>query len=131
MNCQMNLLSWPRSGSHLIAITRGLVGTQEFNEIFAQVAQMTRPLVDCKVLIDLEDASYRLEPADIRCIISELQPELWPQNIKIALITAATTTQYDQLLTLSSYLSKLGFKTGVFSGMKVAVNWLSEGSPLF
>ena len=126
MSYQIKLLSWPDLGNHVIAITRGLITVNGLREIFGQLADLTQSLPDCKIFIDLEEASYRVERAEISVVVDELKPELWARKTKIAMVSPPTRRQYNKLLILSTYLSKLGFKVAVFDGPKAAIDWLAE-----
>jgi hypothetical protein len=130
MSYQIKLLSWPDIGNHVIVISRGAIDTTGLRELFARVGEVTRPLIDCKVLIDLEDAIYDLEQTEMDDIFDEIRPELWPPNLKIAIVACPTTTERDQLLALSTRLAKLGFTVSVFYGTKAAIDWLAESTPV-
>src|SRR5262245_6496191 len=75
MDLQIKLFSGLDRGNHVIIITRGSVDIDGFREIFRNVVNTTRSLLDCKVLIDLQDASYNLKPGDIRAFAENLRPE--------------------------------------------------------
>src|SRR4029077_12670859 len=78
MDLQIKLFSGLDRGNHVIIITRGSIDIEGFREIFRNVVNTTRSLLDCKVLIDLQDATYKLEPGDIRAFADNLRPEQWP-----------------------------------------------------
>src|ERR1700739_994757 len=85
MSYQIKFLNRPDSGIHLVAITWGLIDTYDLKEMLDRLAKLAEPLLDCKIFIDLEDANCALKPADISCLIDELRPESWPENIKMAI----------------------------------------------
>jgi hypothetical protein len=126
MDFQIKLFSWPDKGDHLIMITRGLLDRAALEQIFQEVATVTRPLQDCKVIIDLQDAASDLKTADIRTFACRLKLDRWPATNKVAIVSPRDSEQYDQLLTLASEMAKLGFKIAVFTDSKSAVNWLTE-----
>ncbi|HXV78565.1 MAG TPA: hypothetical protein VEG60_01670 [Candidatus Binatia bacterium] len=74
MDLQIKLFSGFARGNHVIVITRGSVDIEGFKEIFRHVVNTTRSLLDCKVLIDLQDATYKLDPGDIRALRTTLGP---------------------------------------------------------
>ena len=126
MSYQIKLLSWPETGNHVIAISRGAMDTEGFKELFTRVGEMVQSLAQCKVLIDLEDALYELPGSEVDEIIDDLNPELWAADLKIAIVACATTAERDQLLRLSTRLSKMGLTVSVFYGTKAAIDWLAE-----
>src|SRR5262245_31477984 len=75
MDLQIKLFSGLDRGNHVIIITRGSVDIDGFREIFRNVVNTTRSLLDCRVLIDLQDATYNLETGDIRDFAENLRTE--------------------------------------------------------
>ncbi len=126
MSYQIKLLSWPDLGNYVIAITRDLITVNGLRKIFGRLTDLTQSLPDCKIIIDLEEASYRLERAEISALVDELKPELWARKTKIAMVSPSARTEYNELLILSTYLSQVGFKVAVFDGPKAAIDWLAE-----
>jgi len=97
-----------------------------FREIFRNVVNTTRSLLDCRVLIDLQDATYNLEPGDIRDFAENLKPEYWPPTNRVALVSEPDPQDYRQLCVLSAFLSNRAIRNAVFKDTKTAVNWLAE-----
>lgn len=126
MDFQIKLFSWPDKGDHLIMITRGLLDRAALEQIFQEVATVTRSLQDCKVIIDLQDVACDLKTADIQTFASGLKLDRWPANNKVAMVSPRDSEQYNQLLMLAGDLAKLSFKIAVFTDSKSAVNWLTE-----
>jgi hypothetical protein len=126
MNYQVKLFHWPERGDHVIMIARGFVEIEGFKQIFRKVGEMTASLSDCKVLIDLVDASYGLDPADMKALVSAIIPEIWPVDSKIALVSTPQLQQHNQLLLLAASLSNRGCKVAAFYDSKSAVTWLTE-----
>jgi len=126
MNYQIKLFHWPERGDHVIMIVRGFVEIEGFKQMFGKVGEMTASLWDCKVLIDLVDATYALDPADIKALVSDIVPEIWPVNSKIALVSTPQLQQHNQLLLLAASLSNRGCKVAAFYDSKSAVTWLTE-----
>ena len=126
MDYQIKLFRWPDKGNHVIMIARGVIDIEACNEVFRNVGEITLPLLDCKVLIDLIDAKCRLETAEIDAFVNGLRPNLWPHSSKIALVSASESEQYDQLFLLSGCLSKRGFKVAAFYDSKFAIDWLAD-----
>jgi hypothetical protein len=125
MDFQIKLFSWPERGNHLIMITRGLLDMGALEQIFQEVATVTRALLDCKVVIDLQDALCNLKTTDIQAFVHGRNADGWSSH-KIAMLSPQEIEQYDQLFILTSGLSKLGFKIAAFYDSKAAVSWLAE-----
>src|SRR5262249_15286445 len=81
-------------------------------------------LVGCGVLIDLRQGSYRLTYRDIYGLLNELKPALRRLHHRIALISAPTIEQSDQLFMLSVCLADQGLEADVFYDIPRASEWL-------
>ena len=125
MNYQIKLFHWPERGDHVIMIVRGFVEIEGFKQMFCKVREMTASLSDCKVLIDLLDATYGLDPAGIKSFVTETTSDVWPVKSKIALVSTPQTQQHNQLLLLAASLSNRGYKIAAFYDSKSAVSWLT------
>jgi hypothetical protein len=126
MDFQIKLFSWPDRGNHLIMITRGIIDIKGFEQIFREVVTATQPLLDCKVVVDLQDTTCNLESAEVQAFVDGMAPELWPATKKVAIVAPQEIDQYNQLVTLTSGLSKRGLKIAVFYDSKLAVTWLAD-----
>src|SRR5262249_31488367 len=104
----------------------GSVVIDGFREIFRNVVNKTRSLLDCRVLIDLQDTTYNMEPGDIRDFADNWRPEDCPPFSRVALDSESDQQDYSQLCVLSSFLSNLAIKHAVFKDTRTAVNWLAE-----
>jgi len=76
-------------------------------------------------VIDLQDAMCNLRTTDIQAFVNGLKLDGWSSH-KVAMLSPHGIDQYDQLLVLTSGLSKLGFKIAVFYDSKAAVSWLAD-----
>ena len=126
MDLQVKLFRGLHRGDHVIIITRGSIDIDGFKQIFRNVADTTQTLLDCKVLIDLQDSTYSLELADIRAFVDNLRPEFWPPTNRVALVSIPDPHHYSELRTLSMLLSNRAIKNAVFRDTKDAVSWLVE-----
>jgi hypothetical protein len=126
MDFQIKLFRWPDRGNHVILIARGETDMSGFHQMFQKVAEISQALFDCRVLIDLFDARYRLEPADVDSFVNGLRTARFPENHKVALVGAREIEQYNQLCMVSATLSNQGFKIAVFHDSKVAIDWLAD-----
>ena len=127
MNYQVKLFHWPERGDHVILIVRGFVDIIDgFKQMFSKVGKITASLSDSKVLIDLVDATYDLDPMDIKAFVSAITPDLLPINPKIALVSTPQMKQRIPLTLLAASLSNRGCKVAAFYDSKSAVTWLIE-----
>jgi hypothetical protein len=126
MNLKIKLLQLPDRGNHLIVITGGIIDPAELKQIFRHVAEKTQSLLDCKVLIDLDTADLRLEPADLQDAFQTLAAGLSHRSIKMALVFSAGTDE-DRLDLLRASLCRAGLTVALFDDPKTAVAWLSSG----
>src|SRR4030095_9494367 len=126
MDLQIKLFSGLDRGNHVIIITRGSIDIEGFREIFRNVVNTTRSFLDCRVLIDLQDATYKLEPGDIRAFADNLRPEQWPPTNRVALVSEPDPQDYRQLCVLSTFLSNRAVKNAVFKDTRTAVSWLAD-----
>ena len=126
MNYQVKLFHWPERGDHVILIACGFVDIDGFKQMFRKVGEITASLSDCKVLIDLVDATYDLDLMDIKALVSAITPDLLPINPKIALVSTPQMQQRLPLMLLAASLSNRGRKVAAFYDSKPAVTWLIE-----
>ena len=126
MNYQVKLFHWPERGDHVILIACGFVDINGFKQMFSRVGEITVSLSDCKVLIDLVDATYNLDHMDIKALVSAITPDLLPINPKIALVSTPQMQQRIPLMLLADSLSNRGGKVAAFYDSKSAVTWLIE-----
>lgn len=126
MDLQIKLFSGLDRGNHVIIISRGLIDIEGLREIFRNVVNTTRSLLDCKVLIDLQGATYKLEPDDIHAFANNLRPEYWPPTNRVALVSEPDQQDYYQLCVLSTFLTNRAIKNAVFKDTRSAVSWLTE-----
>ena len=126
MELQIKLFNGLGRGNHVIVISRGLVDIDGFREIFRNVASTTEFLLDCMILIDLQDATCRLDPTDICAFAENLRPEYWPATNRVALVSVPEPQEYRQLCVLSTFLSNRAIKNAVFKDTRTALSWLAE-----
>ena len=128
MDFQIKLFRWPHRGDHVIAISRGPLDPEGFKEIFRQVDQITQPLSDCRVVIDLRDSTYILKSTDIPDLLRDIVENVSPRDNKLALVAAPEIKHSNQLALLSGCLSNYDFNIAVFTDMNRAASWLTSGS---
>lgn len=126
MDLKIKLLEWPDGGNYLIVITRGLINGEGFERIFGKVAETSQGLLNCKFLIDLEEATLTPEPLDIHLLVNGLGADLRRHNSKVALVSSTGTDDSARLRALSDSLRNLGLQIAVFDDARGAVAWLSD-----
>ena len=125
INLKIKLLQLPERGNHLLVIVGGIIDPLVMEQIFRQVTEKIQSLLDCKVLIDLDAADLRFEPADLR-VVYALAAALGHRSIKIALVSSRGTDT-ERLDLLRDSLCRAGLTTALFDDLKSAVAWLSGG----
>jgi hypothetical protein len=126
MNLNIKLLKSPDGENHLIIITGELTDAEGLKKIFRQVEDTTQLLLNCKVLVDLEDASLRIEPQEIHTLVHGLGRDLSHRNIRLALVSPPDIRTFEQLALLSKSLCSQGLRTAVFDNARQAVSWLID-----
>jgi hypothetical protein len=126
MQIQLKLFRWSEAGNHVVMIVRGQIYTEGFDQIAQEIIRVCHPLANCKVIIDLQDATYRLEAGQIQTLVDGFKPNQWPAAHKIALVSSSEIEQYDRLLILRNALANHGLKVAVFRDPKVATKWLAD-----
>jgi hypothetical protein len=124
MDLNIKLLKLPDGENHLIIITGELIDAEGLKKIFRQVEDTTQFLLNCKVLIDLENASLRIEPQEIQVLVRGLGCDLWHRNIRLALVSPPDIHSFERLALLSESLCSQGLRAAVFDNAREAVNWL-------
>ena len=68
MDLKIKLLEMPDAANYLIVITGGMVDAEGFERIFRKIAETSESLLDCRSLIDVENATLRLDQLDIHAL---------------------------------------------------------------
>ena len=124
MRIQIKQLNWP-AGNYMIVIARGILSGAGLEQILTKVTAASLAHADCKILIDLIEATCTIAPAEIDRLLSELRPDLYPARSRIALVSALEDDHYVSLSDVSICLEKYGFRIAVFRDSKAAVDWLA------
>jgi len=69
-----------------------------FRELLDKIVVATASLFDCKVLIDLQDATLRIRPTDLFELVGKFDIAKWLHQNKAALISSPDIDQYKQLI---------------------------------
>jgi hypothetical protein len=126
MNYQIKVLRGLDQGNFAIIITRGHVDLAGFEYILDRVSDATQTLLDCKVLIDFQDAIFHFLPADVAKFLARFEFSKWPHSNRIALVSSPDMPQqYRQLAGLRDNLVEMKLEVGVFHDTRAAIDWLS------
>jgi hypothetical protein len=126
MSYQIKLLSLPAIGNYVITFGRGVLRTQELERLLVEVTHAAQSLADCKVLIDLQDATVQISPMDLGKLITGMQIDLWLGDNKIAILAAPPVEQHNLLSSLARSLSMLQVRIAIFDQIENALRWLTE-----
>lgn len=124
MNYRIRAYPWAGQESHVNIRIQGRLNPGEFKEILHKIKALTETLAKCKFLIDLSDAQLRLNPLDLRLLVSECASNEWFHGSKVALVSASESQS--QLLLVAASLANRGFKIAAFDNAKLATDWLAE-----
>jgi hypothetical protein len=126
MSYQIKLLSLPAIGNYVITFGRGVLRTQELERLLVEVTHAAQSLADCKVLIDLQDATVQISPLDLGKLITGMQIDLWLGDNKIAILAAPPVEQHNLLSSLARSLSMRQVRIALFDQVEKALRWLTE-----
>jgi hypothetical protein len=126
MNYQIKVLRGLDRGDYVIMLARGAVDTAGLEQILDKLIDASEPLLNCKALVDFQDAIFTFLPSDITEFLTTLELKRWPRNSKIAFISSAQSEQYRPLAMLGDGLSKMKINAGVFYEMREAIDWLND-----
>jgi hypothetical protein len=127
MDLKIKLLEFSEGSHYLIVIARGEIDREALKRIFNEIEKTSRPLVNCKVFIDLEEASLNVRPAAIHAIANRLELHLTSNPVKMAVV-ASKFDRCGRLRLLRDLLSSQGLRVAVFDNTKTAAAWLSDGT---
>ena len=125
MEFQAKLFNWQDTGNHMIVLVRGAMDGRAFTALFGKIRFETRNLTECKVLVDLSDSTCEIEGEQIETLVAGLPLYIWPEDNRIAFVSAPETSSYDRLYCLRGALARRGLVVGVFRNSIVAIDWLA------
>jgi len=125
MDLQLRLFRLHSEGTYLFLIAHGLMDIAGIKALFHEIAKGTQSLLYCKVLIDLNDANVRLDPAEVNAFIAGLKHDPWPSSNTVAFIVSPHLLELSTLMQLRTDLAQRGLKIAVFTNTKSAIDWLS------
>ena len=109
----------------MIMIARGILSAAGLEQILTKITAASLAHADCKILIDLIEATCTIAPAEIDRLLSELRPDLYRIRNKVALVSPLDEDHHANLSNVSTCLAKYGFRIAVFRDSKAAVDWLA------
>jgi hypothetical protein len=127
MELKTKLLELSEGSTYLIVIAQGEIDRESLKRVFDEIEKTSRPLVSCKVFIDLEQASLNIRPAAIHAIANRLELHLKSKSIKMAVV-ASNFDRCGRLHLLRDLLCDQGLRVALFDNTKTAACWLSEGT---
>ena len=125
MDLKIKLLEFAKGWHYLIVIAQGEIDSQALKRIFNEIEKTIRPLVSCKVFIDLEEAVLNVRPAAIHGIANQLELPRKNKPIKMAVVVSKFD-RCGRLHLLSDLLCRRGLRVAVFDNTTSAGAWLSE-----
>ena len=128
MNYQIDVFCLQDNGDCLEIVVRGLLDRQAFLRLMQAIGGLTKPLSDCKILLDLQDITCDLGLEDLVELKAELSSFPWTAigKLKLAMVTTPHPEQYHGLRQLTLPVSQLGVDVAVFDEQKRALAWLAE-----
>jgi hypothetical protein len=128
MDYQVKLFCWQNNGTCLIIVARGPMDSKAFLRIFREIVEVTKPLDDCKVLLDLQDATCDFGFDDL--VELEVELRIYPSpavsKLKLAMVTTRHPEEYGRLRLLMLPVSQLGIDVVVFYEATRAIDWLAD-----
>ena len=106
---------------------RGAMDIAGFRRVLEKLVEATQSFLDCKIILDCQDAQSHLLPSDIAEIERKFDFAAWPHSNKIALVSSPDKGQYRDLVMLGDCLSKMNVDVRVFEDMRAAIIWLGQG----
>ena len=125
MDLKIKLLELAKGWHYLIVIAQGEIDSQALKRIFNEIEKTIRPLVSCKVFIDLEEAALNIRPAAIHSIANQVELPIKNNPIKMAVV-ASKFDRCGRLHLLCDLLCRRGLRVAVFDNTTSAGAWLSE-----
>lgn len=132
MNYQVDVFCRQNNGNYLDIVGRGLMDRQAFLRLMQVIGELTKPLSDCKVLLDLQEITCDLGLEDLVELKAELSSFPWTAvgKLKLAMVTTPHPEQYHGLRQLTLPVSQLGVDVAAFCESRRAIEWLAEETNL-
>jgi len=124
MDLQVRLFRLHTEGTYLFMIAQGIMGVEGIKALFHEIAKGTQSLLYCKVLVDLVDATMRLDGAAVTDFLESLEHNPWQSGNTVALIVPPHLPELPTLVQLRAHFARRGLKIAVFTTAKAAIDWL-------
>jgi hypothetical protein len=105
-------------------IAQGIMDVAGIKALFHEIAKGTQSLLYCKVLVDLVDATVRLDVAAVADFLESLEHNPWQSGNTVALIVPPHMPELPMLVQLRADFARRGLKIAVFTTAKAAIDWL-------
>jgi hypothetical protein len=124
MDLQLKLFRLHSEGTYLFTIAQGIMDVEGIKALFHEIAKGTQSLLYCKVLVDLVDATMRLDVAAVADFLDSLEHNPWQSGNTVALIVSPHLPDLPTLVQLRAHFARRGLKIAVFTTAKAAIDWL-------
>ena len=122
MDLQLKLFRLHSEGTYLFMIAQGIMDVEGIKALFHEIAKGTQSLLYCKVLVDLVDATVRLDAAAVSDFLDGLRHNPWQSGNTVALIVPPHLPEV--LVQLRAHFAQRGLKIATFTNAKAAIDWL-------
>ncbi|HUR70473.1 MAG TPA: hypothetical protein VMZ02_00715 [Candidatus Limnocylindrales bacterium] len=125
MDFQIKLFNRQDEGNHLVFLTRGSMDAAAFRQLFAEIEKAALGLQECKVLVDLSDSTYQIDPTEIEELAAATQLTRWPRTNLVAIVSTPKIADYRRLYFLRTELAARGLAVKIFRYSRIAIDWLA------
>src|SRR5262245_12532695 len=125
MYLQVKSFRLEHAGRYLFIIARGLMNMGGLKTLFKEIGESTHSFSDCRILVDLVDATINFEAAEVDEFFAALTEGPWSDGNAVAFIVSGEFLDLPRLTQLRQHLFRRGLRFSTFSDTKVAVEWLS------
>ena len=124
MDLQLKLFRLHTAGTYFFMIAQGIMDVEGIKALFHEIAKGTQSLLYCKVLVDLVDATVRLDVAAVTDFLESLEHNPWQSGNTVALIVPPHLPELPILVQLRAHFDRRGLKIAAFTTAKAAIDWL-------
>lgn len=124
MDFQLKLFRLHTAGTYFFMIAQGIMDVEAIKSLFHEIAKGTQSLLYCKVLVDLVDATIRLDVAAVTDFLESLEHNPWQSGNTVALIVPPHLSELPMFVQLRAHFARRGLKIAAFTTAKAAIDWL-------
>jgi hypothetical protein len=124
MDLQLKVFRWPNHRDHIAMVVRGTIDLTSIEQILSKAAELSGPLENCKILVDLTDAQCNFQPEDTDSRLSRVISGDLLRTSQIALVYGRAKNGYLELCRTIAKLSNEKFRAAVFDDPTAAAEWL-------